>query len=58
MSQSELAQQIDFRQPEISLIEAGSKSIGIQRFWEVCDALDIEPSALFAIAEDEAHPDD
>lgn len=51
LTQAELAEEIGAFQPEISRIEQGDKSISLARFWEVCEALGVQPSQMFSIAE-------
>lgn len=51
MSQRALAEEIGTGQAAIYEWEVARVSITAERLWDICDALDCEPSDLFATAQ-------
>lgn len=58
LSQAACAELMGVAREDIARIEAGRHAIGIDRLWDLCDALDTTPAGLLAIAEEFESSDD
>lgn len=52
ISQTSAGELVGYAQEDISRIEKGKHAIGVDRLWLICDALEISPTGLFAVAEE------